>query len=80
MFKVKLVFRSMNEDYLEDEGEFRALDDAIDFANDLACMNTGYGLCCWDGGIQIGDSKIFYFYPDPDNKQIKYVLFICALQ
>lgn len=80
MFKVRLIFRSPSGDYLEDECEFRFLEDAIDFANEVACSNTGFGIDYWDGGVQIGDSKIFYFYPEQDNRHIKYVLFICALQ
>lgn len=80
MFKVKLVFRSLEGDYLEHESEHRFFDDAFEVANDIACENTGYGLEFWEGGAQIDKSKIFYFYPDPECRHTKYVLFFCVLQ
>ena len=75
MFNLKLVYKTDNEEYVENESTHRNYDDAIDEANEIAFSTTGFNLETWKHVASFGeDGGLFYFYPIEDNRTVKYVL------
>lgn len=75
MFNTKLVYKSDDEEYIENESNHLTLDDAFYEANEVAFSTTGFNLETWKHVASFGeDGGLFYFYPIDGNRAVKYVM------
>lgn len=75
MFKLKLVHKSDNGEYIEHESHHTTLDEASEEANDIAFSTTGFGLEAWKYVASFGEEGgLYYFYPVDGDPTIKYAL------
>ncbi|AKI28561.1 hypothetical protein 18India_60 [Salmonella phage 18-India] len=59
MFKLKLVHKSDNGEYLEHESHHPTLDEATEEADDIAFTTTGYGIEAWKYVASFGEKAAY---------------------
>lgn len=75
MFKLKLVYKTDNGEYVEHESNHRELDEATDEADEIAFSTTGFGIEAWKYVASFGEEGgLYYFYPNDEDLTIKYAL------
>lgn len=75
MFKLKLVHKSDNGEYIEHESHHKTIEDANEEADDIAFSTTGFGIEAWEHVASFGEEgELYYFYPVDGDSTIKYAL------
>ncbi len=75
MFKLKIVYKSDNGEYIEHESHHKTLDEATEEANDKAFSTTGFGIEAWKYVASFGEEGgLYYFYPDGPESVNKYAI------
>lgn len=75
MFKLKMVLKSDNGEYVEHESFHKTHDDALEEADDVAFSTTGFGIESWKYIASFGEEGgLYYFYPIEGISTTKYVI------